>query len=265
MDRAYATAKRSGLQIHPLAVDDQGVTVDGLPADPEVDVVAIAPAHQYPTGAVLSPTRRQELLAWAQRSGGLIVEDDYDAEYRYDRHPIGCLQGLAPEHVAYTGSTSKTLSPALRLGWLIVPQHLVDAVTETAQLLGGQASPILQLALAEVIETGELDRHLRRQRRRYQQRRIALLEALAVHLPNQRVTGVSAGLFAVLELPNKLSGREVVAKAAARGIALGIRGTEPDALLIGYANLAVTSADRVVRAIKEVMELCDASDQLAVR
>lgn len=249
------TAIDAGLEAVGLPVDDQGVDVQRLAAVPDVDAVAVAPAHQFPTGAVLSAARRRELVAWArQRDGRLIVEDDYDAEYRYDRHPIGCLQGVAPEHVAYAGSTSKTLSPALQIGWLVVPQALSGPVIEAARRRGGTSSPILQLAMAQLIERGDLDRHLRRQRRRYQERRGALLNALAARLPALRVAGVSAGLFAVLELPPGLDETAVAANAADRGVRVAVRGTSPGALVLGYANLAPAAAVGVVNEIAAAVE-----------
>jgi GntR family transcriptional regulator/MocR family aminotransferase len=218
--------------------------------------VAVAPAHQYPTGAVLSAQRRRELITWAEDGDRLIVEDDYDAEYRYDRQPIGCLQGLAPEHVAYAGSTSKTLSPALRIGWLVTPGQLTAPVRETARRRGGSPSPILQLALAHVLERGDLDRHLRRQRRRYQQRRAALLDALATRLPALGVTGVSAGLFVLLELPDGVSEVDVTARAFTEGIALGTPVADHDrnALALGYANLAPTAAGRAIDSLAGIIE-----------
>jgi GntR family transcriptional regulator/MocR family aminotransferase len=159
------TASAAGLDVVALPVDRDGLIVERLEHE-DVDAVAVAPAHQYPTGAVLSPPRRAALLAWAQQCGSLIVEDDYDAEYRYDRQPIGSLQGLAPESVVYGGSTSKTLAPAVRLGWLALPPHLVKPIADRQRVRGGMPAPLGQLALADLIERGELDRHLRRQRRR---------------------------------------------------------------------------------------------------
>ncbi len=251
---AEETAHEAGLRTSRVPVDDDGLVVGRLLES--TDAVAVAPAHQYPTGAVLSARRRRELIAWAGRGARLIVEDDYDAEYRYDRQPIGCLQGLAPERVAYAGSTSKTLSPALRIGWLVLPRRLTGPVVETARRRGGAPSPILQLALAHILERGDLDRHLRRQRRRYQQRRAALLDALASRLPALRVTGVSAGLFVLLELPDGVSETDVAARARTAGIALGapVADSDRNALALGYANLAPTAAARAIDALAQVIE-----------
>ena len=246
------TVREAGLRALPLAVDEDGVQLQRL-RDGPVDAIAVAPAHHYPTGAVLSPARRQELVTWARDGGRLIAEDDYDAEYRYDRQPIGCLQGLAPEHVAYAGSTSKTLAPALRLGWLVLPEPLVAPVVAVARARGGAGSPFLQLALARLIDRGDLARHLRRERRRCRHRREALLEALADQLPQLRVTGASAGLFAVLELPEAVAERDVAAAAGARGLVFELRGTDPGALVLGYANLAPEAARPAVAALAEAI------------
>jgi GntR family transcriptional regulator / MocR family aminotransferase len=244
----------AGLEPVPLPVDGDGLAVDALSASADVDAVAVAPAHQYPTGAVLSAARRQQLTAWAREGGRMIVEDDYDAEYRYDRQPIGCLQGLSPDHVVYVGSTSKTLSPALRLGWLVLPHALVAAVSERARIRGTTSSPIMQLAFAQLIERGDLDRHLRRQRRSYARRRAALLDALGERLPALSVSGASAGLFAVLELTPGLDERAVADAAAARGISLERRRGASPALVLGYAGLAPSAAAPAVQQLAAAIE-----------
>jgi len=230
------TARAAGLLTVALPVDGDGLRVECLLEEP-VDAVAVAPAHQYPTGAVLSPARRTALLDWARERGRLIVEDDYDAEYRYDRQPVGSLQGLAPEHVAYGGSTSKTLAPVVRLGWVVLPRWLVAAVTEIHRRRGGFPSPLLQLGLADLIERGELDRHLRRQRRRYKRQREELLGAIASELPDVTVQGAAAGLYVVMHLPRRLDERMVLAVARARGLAVEGGESEAPSLVIGYANL----------------------------
>ncbi len=242
------TAVAAGLEIVPLAVDHDGLVLERL-WEQTVDAVALAPAHQFPTGAVLSPARRSALLAWARDQGGLIVEDDYDAEYRYDRQPIGSLQGLAPEHVVYGGSASKTLAPAVRLGWLALPRRLLQPVVALQRRRGAMPTPLWQLALADLIERGELDRHLRRQRRRYKRQREALLTALAAELPELAVHGTAAGLYVVLRLPHHLDEQLVLAAARARGIALeGLGGSTPT-LVIGYANLTQAATEPAVIAL----------------
>jgi GntR family transcriptional regulator/MocR family aminotransferase len=242
------TAADAGLEILALPVDEDGLAVERL-EDERLDAVALAPAHQYPTGAVLAPERRLALLAWARRAGALIVEDDYDAEYRYDRQPVGSLQGLAPERVVYGGSTSKTLAPALRLGWLVLPPNLVQAVCARQRRRGAMPAPLMQLALADLINRGELDRHLRRQRRRYRRQRDALLAALGLAMPELAVQGAAAGLYVVLRLPPDVSEQAVLAVARARGIALEGLGGRPPGLVIGYANLPASGVQLAVEAL----------------
>ncbi len=242
------TASAAGLELLPLAVDQDGLTVERL-MEGDVDAVALAPAHQYPTGAVLSPARRAALLAWARDRDGLIVEDDYDAEYRYDRQPIGSLQGLAPEHVVYGGSTSKTLAPAVRLGWLVLPERLVRPIAAIQRRRGGMPASLQQLALADLIERGELDRHLRRQRRRYMRQREELLSALATELPDVTIHGAAAGLYVVLHLPGHLDEDAVLAAARSRGIALEGFGGHTPVLVIGYANLTHAAVKPAVAAL----------------
>jgi GntR family transcriptional regulator/MocR family aminotransferase len=242
------TARAAGLEVVALPVDREGLIVERLEHE-DVDAVAVAPAHQYPTGAVLSPRRRAALIAWAQRRDALIAEDDYDAEYRYDRQPIGSLQGLAPERVVYGGSASKTLAPAIRLGWLALPRHLVQPVADRQRVSGGTPAPLEQLALADLIERGELDRHLRRQRRRYHRQRDKLLTALAAKLPEVSVHGAAAGLYVVLHLPDGLSEQAVRSAARARGIALEGLGTSAPAIVVGYANLTDAAIEPAVAAL----------------
>jgi GntR family transcriptional regulator/MocR family aminotransferase len=242
------TAAAAGLELVEIPVDGDGLDPERVGRE-DLDAVALAPAHQYPTGAVLPASRRASLLAWAQSRGAVLVEDDYDAEYRYDRQPIGSMQGLGPEQVVYCGSTSKTLAPAVRLGWLVLPERLVAAMSSGQLLRGAMPAPLEQLALADLIERGELDRHLRRQRLRYGRRRNALLAALSAELPDVRVRGAAAGLYAALHLPAHLEEREVLAAARSRGIALeGLGGTAPG-LVVGYANLNDAAIEPAVAAL----------------
>ena len=189
-----------GLATVPVPVDEQGLTVGNL-ADRDVRAALLTPAHQFPTGVVLAPRRRRELLDWAVAADAVIIEDDYDAEYRYDRAPVPALQAAAPGHVAYAGTTSKTLAPGMRLGWLIPPGRLhADLVAaKHAADLGSPALP--QLALARLIATGELEHHIRLVRKRQRARRDALLGALRVLLPEARVQGVPAGLHLLITFP----------------------------------------------------------------
>jgi GntR family transcriptional regulator / MocR family aminotransferase len=238
-----AEVAHAGLEPVPVPVDERGLRVDLLVRS-RADAVLVTPAHQFPTGAVLAPERRASLVEWAQRHDAVVVEDDYDAEYRYDREPIGALQGLAPERVIYAGSASKTLAPALRLGWLVLPAWLIDAVAEE-KALDDLASPVLeQLAFADFLAQGGADRHLRRNRALYRARRDALVAALAAHLPRVTVGGIAAGLHAVAQLPPDTDEAAVV--AAARERSVGVYGMTdyrlpgslgPAALVLGYGGL----------------------------
>jgi GntR family transcriptional regulator / MocR family aminotransferase len=242
----------SGLELVPVAVDEGGIDVGAVVAA-GVDAVLITPAHQSPTGVVLEPPRRAALAAWARDTGALVIEDDYDAEYRYDRHPVGALQGLAPDHVVHVHSVSKSLAPALRLGWAALPARLVAAVVEEKRLSDLGAPVLEQLTLAVFLERGELDRHLRRTRPAYRRRRDALLAALA----GLEVEGVAAGLHVLARLPPGRGEEETVRAAAARGVAVDALGPQvagpprPPALLLGYTRLgeaAIAEAGRRLRA-----------------
>jgi len=184
----------------PVPVDEQGLQTSHL-RQGDARAALLTPAHQFPTGVVLAPQRRRELLDWAVAADAVIIEDDYDAEYRYDRAPVPALQASAPEHVAYAGSTSKTLAPGMRLGWLVPPAALhADLVAaKHASDLGNAALP--QLVLARLIATGELDQHIRGVRIRQRRRRDALLGALRTQLPRARVQGVPAGLHLLITFP----------------------------------------------------------------
>jgi GntR family transcriptional regulator / MocR family aminotransferase len=258
----------NGLEIVPIPVDEDGLQVERLPrADDRgpasggppvspIDAVMITPAHQFPLGVVLAPERRAALLDWAANLGAVILEDDYDAEYRYDRQPVGAVQGLAPELVAYAGSTSKTLAPGLRLGWLVVPERLLEPVT-AAKESDDLGTPVVeQLALADFLERGQLDRHLRRTRSVYRARRDALVAALERLLPECRPAGVAAGLHLVVHLPAGTDEQAVLAAARARG--LGLSGISehrvepgPPALLLGYGRLSEPAVEPAVRLLAD--------------
>ena len=197
-------AARAGLNALPVPVDDAGVDVAALAAS-GARAVVLTPAHQWPTGVVLSAERRRRLAEWAAACDGTIIEDDYDAEFRYDRDPVGALQGLAADRVAAIGTVSKSLAPALRLGWVVCPPGLAGAVAEEKER-HDRGSPVLdQLALAILMESGRFDRHLRRMRASYARRRSALVDALASHAPGVSLTGLAAGFHAVAHLPGSLA------------------------------------------------------------
>ena len=191
--------------------------MDGLDAD----AVLVTPAHQFPTGAVLAPERRRALLAW----GGIVIEDDYDSEYRYDRAPVGTLQRLAPDRVVYLGTTSKTLAPALRLGGSSPRRTLAAEIARERWAVDSGGPAINARAYARLLATGEVDRHLRRTRREYRERRDRLVAALEARLPDCRVTGVAAGLHLLLRLPPGTDEAAVVARLAERRIRIrGLAG-----------------------------------------
>lgn len=235
-------AARAGLEAVRVPVDDLGLRVDVL-ARAGVDAVVLTPAHQHPTGVVLAPERRTALIAWLRASGAIAVEDDYDAEYRYDRPAVGALQGLGPGHVVYAGTVSKVLAPALRLGWLVLPPSLVDTVRDEKQLLDQGSARIEQLALALFLERGDLDRHLRRMRTRYRRRRDTVIAALAEHLPGATVRGIAAGLHVTVELAPGADEAAAAAAARSRGIALATMadywtgGQYPPTLILGYSQM----------------------------
>ena len=248
------TVTQAGLDLVPIPVDQQGLSVAELRG--EVDAVVLSPAHQYPTGVVLSPARRTELIAWARRCGALIVEDDYDAEYRYDREPVAALQGLAPDCVAYVGTASKTLAPGLRLAWLLAPSHLLGELTAQHGVTRAMPSVLTQAAYASLLEEGEIDRHLRRTRRRYQARRNALIAALGRWLPEARVGGASAGLHLTAWLPEGADEAAISDRAAQRGVAIhtlhhdcATYAPSPPALLLGYGLISEQAIPRAVREV----------------
>jgi GntR family transcriptional regulator / MocR family aminotransferase len=233
--------------------------VDQLVAS-DADAVVVTAAHQYPTGGVLPPERRAALVDWAVQRGATIIEDDYDAEFRYDREPIGAIQGLAPDRVIYGGSASKTLAPGLRLGWLILPAPLVEPFA-TAKFAGDRGSPSLeQLAFADFLSRGEFDRHLRRMRPIYRARRDALLRALAKHLPAVTPVGASAGLHVLALLPDGVDESAVLARADELDIAVDglsqyrLEAEIPAGLILGYAQHTETQIEARVERLAEAID-----------
>jgi GntR family transcriptional regulator/MocR family aminotransferase len=241
-----------GIEAVGCAVDEQGVSV---PPDLDAAALIVTPAHQFPTGVVMSGERRRDVLAWARRTEGIVIEDDYDAEFRYDREPVRALQGLDPERVAYIGTIAKTFAPAFRLGWLVVPASITDEVAATKQLLDSCSPRVDQLALARMMQSGDWDRHIRRVRGVYRARRDRVTEALARHLPELEVSGVTAGLHVVVRFPPGLDDQAVARAALDLGVEvlpLSDFALEPAArggLLIGYGHTHETAIDRAIRRV----------------
>lgn len=250
--------EQAGLQVVAIPVDEHGLRVDEL-ARSDVTAVVVTPAHQFPTGAVLAPQRRTALIEWAEEER-LIIEDDYDSELRYDRVAVGALQGLAPEQVAHIGSASKRLAPGLRLGWLLAPSWLTWELSAAKTIEDGGSEMLGQLALAHFLEHGELDRHIRRTRLRYERRREALLDALARRLADAIPSRANAGLFELVRLPAGTDEPALVRAAATRGVGVeGLSlhrfspGGEPG-LVIGYANAAEPAIEQAVRLLGDSYE-----------
>ena len=233
------TIESERLEVVPLPIDDDGIDVGALAAAAP-DAVVVTPAHSLPLGAVLAPGRRRQLVAWAREAEALVLEDDYDAELRYDRGPAGTLQGLAPDVVVLAGTVSKTLAPALRLGWLLLPAELAPIAIAGRTMADGGGPRIDERALAELIDSGGFDRHVRAARQRYRVKRGVLLEAIAAELPGARVRGIAAGLHVVLELPAGCEESAVVEAAKADGVhtqglaAFTRHHRQPPALVLGY-------------------------------
>ena len=250
--------RATGLEVVGIPVDEEGIRVDLLDRA-KVDAVVVTPAHQYPTGGVLPPDRRAALVAWAVRRRGLIVEDDYDAEFRYDREPIGAVQGLCPDYVVYAGSASKILAPGLRLGWLVPPTRLVESIAQMKQAADQGSAALDQLAFADFVASGELDRHLRRVRPIYRRRRDALLSALARHLPDLQPVGASAGLHFLAWLPRELDEETLVRSGAEAGVGLGglaaerIARGDRGAIVFGYGSVAESAINNGVRRLASVV------------
>ncbi|MFE7317282.1 PLP-dependent aminotransferase family protein [Streptomyces sp. NPDC057555] len=256
---------RAGLGTVPLPVDADGADTGALAALDPLRAALLTPAHQFPIGVPLHPDRRAAAVNWARATGGYILEDDYDGEFRYDRQPVGALQGLDPDHVVYLGTASKSLAPALRLAWMVVPDRLIDRVLEIKSTGEWQSGALDQLTLAEFLSSGAYDRHLRGMRLRYRRRRDHLVAALAEHAPHVHVSGIAAGLHAVLELP---PGTEQSIVQAALWQGLAVHGltefTDPagpalarDALVIAYGRPPEHSFSAVLDALLRALPPAD--------
>jgi GntR family transcriptional regulator/MocR family aminotransferase len=248
-----------GLRAVPVPVDDLGIDVGAL-ADSGAQVVVVTPAHQSPTGVVLAARRRHALVEWADRNDGFIVEDDYDSEFRYDREPVGVLQGLAPGRVFTIGTASKALAPAVRLGWILAPPSLAAAVAEEKRISDRGSSTLDQLVLAALLESGRYDRHLRRMRAVYSSRRARLMAVLARHAPGIRLTGLAAGFHAIAHLPAAADEQAVVAAARKRRVGLygmsnfrATRAAGTPQLVLGFGQVSERAIEPGVAAVADLL------------
>lgn len=257
-NRSMAT--HAGLQAVPVRVDASGVDVDML-ASTGARAVILTPAHQAPTGVVLSPDRRHALIKWANDCNGFIVEDDYDAEFRYDRQPVGQIQGLVPGRVIGLSSVSKTLAPALRIGWIVCPSDLTEIIASEKHLSDRGSPGIDQLALARLIESGRYDKHLRRMRALYEGRRTILINALSKYAPHVQLSGLAAGFHAVAHLPRGTDETAVVSRAQAKSVGLsGMSSyrwngdTHPPQLVLSFGHLSEKAIERGIAAVADLIQ-----------
>jgi GntR family transcriptional regulator / MocR family aminotransferase len=257
LDDSWTTIRSAGLEVVGVPVDGDGARVGEIDAD----AFLVTPAHQFPTGAVLSPERRRALLEWAAAGDRLVLEDDYDSEYAYDRAPVRTLQRLAPERVVYLGTASKTLAPALRLGWMVVPDEFAADVASERWAVDSGGPAITARAYARLLASGDVDRHLRRTRLEYRRRRDRLVAELAARLPECRVEGASAGLHLLLRLPPGADEAAAVEHLARRRIRIrGLAGyrlasgrADAPALVIGYGRLPLASIATAVGALRDAV------------
>jgi GntR family transcriptional regulator/MocR family aminotransferase len=259
-DETVRAVLTMGIEVTYVPVDEQGLVVSEL-AVSGAQAVVVTPAHQSPTGVVLSPARRHALTGWARRGGGYVIEDDYDSEFRYDKEPVGVLQGLAPEQVFLLGTASKALAPAVRLGWVHAPSALAAAIAAEKEMSDRGSCTLDQLALATLLTTGRYDRHLRRMRTVYAARRTALTDAFARHAPRVQLTGLAAGFHAVAPLPPGADETAVIAAARDRRVGLhgigayrGNPDTEaPATLLMGFGNVRERAIEPAIAAVADLL------------
>jgi GntR family transcriptional regulator / MocR family aminotransferase len=256
VQRAVAAAD---LRVRHVPVDASGVDVEALAASGARAVVT-TPAHQAPTGVVLSAARRHALIDWAQACDGFIIEDDYDSEFRYDREPVGVLQGLAPARVFAIGTASKALAPAVRLGWVVAPPDLAQAVAEEKLISDRGSSTLDQLTLAALLESGRYDRHLRRMRGVYASRRSRLIAALRLHAPAVRLTGLAAGFHAVAHLPRGADEQAITTTARERLVGLygmsmfrAAAADAPPQLVLGFGNVREREIEPGLAAVADLL------------
>jgi GntR family transcriptional regulator/MocR family aminotransferase len=255
----FEAARAAGLDLVPLPVDEHGLVASALASYPDVRAVCVGPARQVVSGAELAPERRAWLLEWAARVDGLVIEDDYDSEFAYDRPALPAMHGTDPRRVALIGSMSRTMTPTVNVGWVVAPRRWLEGVRADPRM-AATAPALNQLALAHFIATGSYDRHLRTSRQRFRARRDALVAALARALPAARITGGHSGLHLLLDLPPGASARRIVAAAPRRGVELcdlneiRLSGEADDGqLMLGYGNLADPLAAEAVEVLAELV------------
>jgi GntR family transcriptional regulator/MocR family aminotransferase len=255
---AWTAFDRAGVRLSAVPVDDDGLDPDRIP--PRTAAVYVTPSHQYPLGARMPVTRRVDLLAWAERHDGLVIEDDYDGEFRYDVSPLPALRSLpgAEDRVLYIGTASKLIAPTLRVAWLLPPPHLLEPLRRELHRRELVVNEATGLALADFFASGAATTHHARASRTYAARRAALVDALREELPHLHVTGVDAGLHVVLRLPDESSDHEVADALAARGVAANPLSAYAFAddrvgLVLCYAGLPETQARAAARELAAVV------------
>jgi GntR family transcriptional regulator/MocR family aminotransferase len=265
-DDVLPTSRALGLEIIGIPVTDGGWDLAALSLS-RADVAVLTPSHQWPIGSVMSAGARSVVVRWARKTGAYVIEDDYDAEFRYDRPAVGALQGRAPDRVIYVGSASKTLIPGLRLGWMVLPHDLVADVAE-AKLLADRGSPTIdQLAMADFVDRGELDRHLRKMRPVYKRRRDALVRALGSRLPGLRAAGTESGLHVVTWIPDAADENAIVGAADAAGVRIGTvgayrRSPGRPGLIFGYSALTERRIEAAVDQLTTALRLAGLEEPL---
>ena len=255
-----AIARAHGMEVRPIPVDQAGLVVADLPGS-DTQAVIVTPAHQFPLGAVLSPERRRALAAWARDRDALIIENDYAAEFRYDGPPIGAVQGLAPDHTVYLGTTSKTLAPAVRLGWIAAPARVTSALADTPLAGSGGFTGLTGHVFARLLLSGRYERHVQRCRRDYRHRRDALAGGLSARLPQLQVLGAAGGLHLTLQLPPGSDTDQIATTARAAGIDIRPLSSYAHApirqepgLVIGYGRLPLPSVPSVIAALTRAIQ-----------
>lgn len=257
--RYWQAARTTGMHLVGLPADEHGLVTGALDLHPELRAVCVGTARQLAYGAPLKADRRRQLLDWAQRTGGLVIEDDYDHEFSYDRPVPPVLQGSDPHRVALMGSMSQALGPTVSIGWVVTPGRLVQAVRAADEI---QVLPpaLNQLALANLMRSGGYHRHLRATRLHLRTRRDLLVDALRTRLPGYRVHGAESGMMLLLELPSGTDTAAIIAAAARRGLQIGDieeMRLQPDparpGLLLGYGNLDDRVIDEAVAILSDLV------------